>query len=539
MKQSHLRNRLMTIMLLLVVVIMLFVGVTLFTTISNNYNMEFYEDMARIRQNVDFFDFKDAAGLIDYLGRQEALNPQLTDRNYYLLRGDTIIYGNAGGGIIQKTENLRRVLDGGNHQNGHPFAATLDYAWTYPTGHTIYILDHRTEMLESVQDYISIFLQTLGIGIILAVVLSFLFARGFVIPIQKLTKSARLMRRGEFALVENRSRDEIGTLTDVFNEMGLRITKNIEMLKNLLRNIPKPVFAVNSKGEMFHRNEAFEALFEENAPDLSIFLEKKEPRFMLRLQERYYLCYRSLFLLEDGTEGTLFLLDDVTEAELLEQERKQFVADVSHEMKTPLTVIKSYSETLLEQEADPETVRRFLQVINRSADQMDATVSQLIQLIKTETGPVQKEPMDLVAAVRELLEAMHLELEKKGLAVALETPQTRLLTCDNERVRRVMINLLSNSIKYSNPGGKVTVTLKEAQGGVTFAVADEGIGIEKKHLPHLFEKFYRVDKARSRETGGTGLGLSIVHSIMTEMGGTVAVESTLGKGSTFTCFFPD
>ncbi len=539
MKQTHLRTRLMAIMLLLVVVIMLFVGATLFVTISNNYNVDFYEDMARVRENVDFFDFKDSAGLIDYLGRQEALNPQLTDRNFYLLRGDTIIYGNAGGGIIEKTDNLRRVLSGGAHQNGHPFIAVLDYAWTYPTGHTIYILDHRTEMISAVQDYISIFLQTLAIGIGLAVVLSFLFARGFLIPIQKLTKSARLMRQGEFSMVETRSRDEIGTLTAVFNEMGLRITKNIEMLKDLLRNIPKPVFAVNSRGELFHRNEAFEALFEGKEPELSLFLNKKEPRFMLHLQERYYLVYRSLFLLEDGTEGRLFLLDDVTEAELLEQERKQFVADVSHEMKTPLTVIKSYSETLLEQEADAETVRKFLQVINRSADQMDATVSQLIKLIKTETGPVQKEPMELVVAAREILEAMNLQFKQKKLKVRLDAPEARTLTCDNERVRRVMINLLSNSIKYSNPGGKVTVTIAEAEGGVTFAVADEGIGIEKKHLPHLFEKFYRVDKARSRETGGTGLGLSIVHSIVTEMGGTVSVESTFGKGSTFTCFFPD
>lgn len=539
MKRAHLRNRLMAMMLLLVMVIMLFVGVTLFTTISNNYNLEFYEDMARVRENVDFFDFKDTASLIDYLNRQATLDPQLTDRNYYLLRGETIVYGNAGGGIIEKTENLRRVLEGGVHQNGHPFVPTLDYAWTYPTGHTIYILDHRTEMLSSVQDYIAIFLQTLAIGTVLAVALSFLFARRFLIPIQKLTKSARLMRQGEFSVVETRSRDEIGTLADVFNEMGLRITKNIEMLKDLLRNIPKPVFAVNSEGEMFHRNEAFEALFEGQEPSLSLFLDKKDQRFMLHLQERYYLVYRSLFLLEDGTEGTLFLLDDVTEAELLEQERKQFVADVSHEMKTPLTVIKSYSETLLEQAPEPETAKRFLQVINRSADQMDATVNQLIQLIKTETGPVQKEPMDLVAAVQELLEAMGLQFKKKKLKIQLIAPPERTLLCDNERVRRVMINLLSNSIKYSNPGGHITVTLQEAEGGVTFAVADEGIGIEKKHLPHLFEKFYRVDKARSRETGGTGLGLSIVHSIVTGMGGTVSVESAFGKGSTFTCFFPD
>lgn len=149
-----------------------------------------------------------------------------------------------------------------------------------------------------------------------------------------------------------------------------------------------------------------------------------------------------------------------------------------------------------------------------------------------------KEPLDLVAAVGEVAEAMQLEMRKKGLCCVLHTPPQRILICEPDKVRRVMVNLLSNSDKIFQRAGTVTVSIREAEGGVLFQVADEGIGIEKKHLPHLFDKFYRVDKARSRETGGTGLGLSIVHSIVTGMGGSVTVESTYGKGSVFTCFFP-
>ena len=134
---------------------------------------------------------------------------------------------------------------------------------------------------------------------------------------------------------------------------------------------------------------------------------------------------------------------------------------------------------------------------------------------------------------------MRLEMEKKELTCILDLPQKRELICESDKVRRVMVNLLSNAVKYSNPGGTITLTLTEEEGGIRFSVADEGIGIEKKHLPYLFDKFYRVDKARSRETGGTGLGLSIVHSIMTGMGGSISVESTYGKGSIFTCYFPD
>ena len=160
--------------------------------------------------------------------------------------------------------------------------------------------------------------------------------------------------------------------------------------------------------------------------------------------------------------------------------------------------------------------------------------------IATENAPAAiKEPLDFPAAVRETVDAMKLEMQKKALTCQLELPEKRSLLCEPDKVRRVMVNLLSNAIKYSNPGGKITLTLKEAEGGVLFAVEDEGIGIEKKHLPYLFDKFYRVDKARSRQTGGTGLGLSIVHSIMSGMGGHISVESTYGKGSIFTCYFPD
>ena len=144
-----------------------------------------------------------------------------------------------------------------------------------------------------------------------------------------------------------------------------------------------------------------------------------------------------------------------------------------------------------------------------------------------------------MTTLKEIAEAMQLELLKKDLTCKLDAPTERTLLCEPDQLRRVMINLLSNSIKYSNPGGNITASIRETEGGVLFAVQDEGIGIERHHLPHIFDKFYRVDKARSRATGGTGLGLSIVHSIVTGMGGTVEVESTFGKGSTFTCFFPD
>ncbi|MBQ8893506.1 MAG: HAMP domain-containing protein [Clostridia bacterium] len=541
--RKHLRYRLMGFMMALVVLVMIFVGVMLFTNIAMDYNRAFYNDMTELQSIIELFEVNEGnlEDLVDFLPTQDSLNPLLTDRTYYILQQNTILYSNIYGGPVKKTDNLRQVLNGGTNRQAGAFAETLDFAWNLRDGHTLYVVDHRTGLMDDIRNYLLLFIQALLIGIVLTVAVSFLLARQFLIPIQKLIIGAKAMQlTGEFKEIPTASKDEVGELTRVFNAMGTRITKNFQMLQDLLRNIPKPLFAINQQGTIVHSNEAFKLLFEQ-PPLKSIFMgHDQETRFMAEIDGRFFCVYRSMFLLGDGSEGTLFLLDDITEAESLENERKQFVANVSHELKTPLTVIKSYSETMLESELDEPTRRRFLQTVERSADQMNAMVNQLLELSKTEAAPRgHLEPLDLAAAAREVCDAMQLEFKKKELQCLTRLPPRRELLCEPDQVRRVMVNLLSNSIKYSNPGGKVTVTVENTPGGVLFSVADEGIGIEKKHIPHLFDKFYRVDKARSRETGGTGLGLSIVHSIVTGMGGRVTVDSTFGKGSTFTCYFPD
>ncbi len=542
--RRHLRYRLMVFMLILVILVEVFVGVMLFGNIMRTYHRDFYQDMEDLRLWVEYFEVNAESidELIGFLPSQDSINPLLTDRNYYILQNETMYFSNGDTGAFKVTENLKTVMQGGASREASILSETLDYAWYIGSLDCIlYVVDTRAELMETIKDYFILFVQALGVGIVLAVALSYFFSRQFLTPIRRLTGSVKSMRiGGDFTPIEIASLDEVGQLTMVYNEMGDRISKNFRMLQDLLRNIPKPLFAVNSSGVIVHSNEAFKLLFDK-LPERDLFFgHEGESRFMLQIENRYYCVYRSLFLLEDGSEGILFLLDDITESEALERDRKQFVANVSHEMKTPLTVIKSYSETLQEMNGDPETAKRFLKVIERSADQMNEMVSQLLELSKNEDAQIgHREPLDLVAAAGEVLEAMNIELEKKQIAVISKFPKERIYICEPDKVRRVMINLLSNSIKYSNSGGKVTVTLQETEGGVLFSVEDEGIGIEKKHLPHLFDKFYRVDKARSRETGGTGLGLSIVHAIMSGMGGQVTVESTFGKGSLFTCYFPD
>lgn len=543
----HLRYRLMGLMLLLVVLIVSFVGMMLFANIALQYNRGFYSDMEDLTERIVFFslDQSDIDNLIRFMPQQETVNPLLTDRNYYILRGNIVISSNADSQLIELTPNLQRVIRGGKNRQAMIFLDELDYAYNLNIGlanYTLYVVDHRAQLTSTMRNYLSLFIQTLLISIAVAVVLSFLFARRFLIPIQRLTVSAKTMQQmGEFTLIPTKSRDEVGELTRVFNEMGVRISRNIRMLQDLLQIIPKPFCATNEQGTIVQSNEAFKRLFDQ-PPQKTLFADghEQDDRYMIQVDERFFCVYRSPLPLESGGEGALFLLDDITEAEALENERRQFVASVSHELKTPLTVIKSYSETLMEEGLDRETEQRFLQVINKTSDQMNAMVNQLLEMSKSESAPRGVlEPLDLAATVREVEEAMRLEFSKKELRCVLELPEQRILNCEPDKVRRVIVNLMSNSVKYSNLGGTVTVSVRETEGGVLLSVQDEGIGIEKKHLPHVFEKFYRVDKARSRSTGGTGLGLAIVHTIVTGMGGTVTVDSTFGEGSVFTCYFPD
>ena len=542
--RKHLGIRLTVMMTLVVTAVVLFVAVLLLLNIALDYHRTFYADMEQVLEVLDFFDTgeKEMDYMQELLKQEYLLDASRTDRVYYFLKGIEVLQTNSLENL-SVSQNLQSVLEGNLNREAGLFSKTLDFAYGMRTeGYTLYVVDSRASLIETVRFYGGMLVQVLLLSLFLAVVLSYDFSRRFLIPVYKLTQGAKEMAQDEeFVPLSVTAKDELGELTRVFNEMGVRISENVRLLQALLRNIPKPLFAADEKGEIFYRNEAYRMLFEKE-PDPDLFLEGhgEEKKFMLSLEGRYFVIYRNFLPLQGGGTGILVLLDDITEAEKLEQERKQFVADVSHELKTPLTVIKSYTETLLTQETDEQSKQRFLEVVDRSSEQMSKTVNQLLELICTENAPCgPKEPLEICAVLRETADAMALEMEKKKILCQMDLPPERVLICEPDKVRRVVINLLSNAVKYSEEGGRVTLSLKETEGGVLLSVADEGIGIEKKHLPFLFDKFYRVDKARSRATGGTGLGLSIVRAVMESIGGSVEVESTFGEGSVFICYFPD
>jgi len=240
--------------------------------------------------------------------------------------------------------------------------------------------------------------------------------------------------------------------------------------------------------------------------------------------------------------GAAVLLFDVTRLRYLEKVRSEFVANVSHELRTPITSIKGFVETLLEDELPEETRRRFLQIVKDEADRVEALIGDLLDLsrLESDTAPLARQEVGLVELVADVVEKLRPQADKKGIVPEIRIPPgLPAVPANRDMLEQALINLLDNAIKYTHSGGHVWVEAKRvAADFIEIAVADDGPGIPSEHLPRLFERFYRVDKARSRAEGGTGLGLSIVRHIVQRHQGSVRVESRLGKGSRFIITLP-
>lgn len=237
-------------------------------------------------------------------------------------------------------------------------------------------------------------------------------------------------------------------------------------------------------------------------------------------------------------ERVFLSIYDITELRRLERIRQDFVANVSHEVRTPMTTIRAMSETLIDDDGqDRELLHRYLDRIITEVDRLTTIAQDLLVLSSAESGVVRKQTCDLGAVVRSVVSMLADKASKKGLDLSYGGPKHLWIEANPAQMSQVFMNLIDNAINYT-PQGVVDVEVAGNGGSVTATVRDTGVGIEAEHLPRIFERFYRVDKGRSRATGGTGLGLSIVRHIVEGHGGRVGVESKLGEGTTFTVSLP-
>jgi two-component system phosphate regulon sensor histidine kinase PhoR len=239
--------------------------------------------------------------------------------------------------------------------------------------------------------------------------------------------------------------------------------------------------------------------------------------------------------------GAVLVMHDLTQLRRLEAMRRDFVANVSHELKTPLTSISGYAETLLGDLPDLETTKRFLSTIVSNARRMQRLVDNLLDLAKLESGLWQPEPesIDVEQVALEAWSEIQAGSRARGIEFEVDvSDEAAMAYVDADAIREVLTNLLDNSLRYTPSGGRILCRAKSEHGGVAVSVTDNGAGMAREHLPRVFERFYRADQSRSRDEGGTGLGLAIVKHLVEAHGGRVAADSELGVGTTITCWFP-
>jgi two-component system phosphate regulon sensor histidine kinase PhoR len=344
------------------------------------------------------------------------------------------------------------------------------------------------------------------------------------------------------------------------------VIKEKNQREAVLSSMVEGVLAVDTDGHIISLNKAaakfFKVVQPENAKGRSIeevFRNVKLQKFIgsvlkgqetleceltVQHNEIYDLQARGTNLLgvQGRRIGAVIVFNDVSRLRRLENIRREFVANVSHELKTPITSIKGFVETLLDGAInDPEEANRFLQIVAKHADRLNAIIDDLLTLSRLEQGDKEEMEMQragLAGLMNSSVEVCAHRAKLKNISIKIECPDDLSASVNPPLIEQALINLIGNAVKYSQEGKTVTVRAIEDPDGVTLSVSDQGYGIASEHLERLFERFYRVDKGRSRQEGGTGLGLAIVKHIAQAHGGAVSVDSRFGEGSTFSIFLP-
>ena len=410
-----------------------------------------------------------------------------------------------------------------------------------------------------------ILIQATLLALVITVVLGFLIARSVTEPISDVTVKAAKMARGDFdQIVEVKSDDEIGQLAAMFNYLRekLKITlseisREKSKLETILDYMADGLIAVNNEGLIVHANptalkmlnltkeetetKAYDELIGHLNEQLTLkYIDENGSDWVgsevIRQQDSIYQVNYAPFKDEKGEKtGIVMVLQDITERQKLDNMRKEFVANVSHELKTPLTSIKSYTETLLDGALDNrELSEQFLQVVNSEADRMSRLVKDLLQLSSLDYKQVKwnKKDADLVKIVESCVLKLNMTAKNKQQKIKFMNEGLPIVGyMDIDKIEQVVLNIMSNAIKYTPDGGEINVYLTQDESGAKIRVVDNGIGIPSEDLPRLFERFYRVDKARSRELGGTGLGLSIARQIVEAHEGQIEILSNYGEGT--------
>ncbi|MFC0329270.1 two-component system histidine kinase PnpS [Paenibacillus sepulcri] len=592
------RTRLTIIMITLIGLSVLAAGLFMGKTFKNNHLDALQDNMVReMRIILDQMEWRDGTPeeLYGYYTQEAQRLKKITDSRVTFINGSGVVLGDSDHDPETMDNHLQRaeVQEAEKSGVGRSIrrSDTIDQNLLYvamlvdpkqPDAGIIRLSLSLKEVDESITRIWTTLLVGLLILFVVAVFISFRVARGLTRPLEQITRVSKRIKNLDYrARVSVKGHDEIGELGLAINAMadGLqvqmeRIHQNESQLASVLDNMIDGVMMIDRDGSIVLMNRCAEEMLGISSKELvgRHYLEAKqqyellqiiqdglERKEHLREEITFYFPEERLLDLnlvpifqDEEFGGVLLVLQDVSAIRRLERMRSEFVANVSHELKTPITAVKGFAETLLGGAVDdPETARSFLQIIFDESDRLNRLIGDILELSKIESRriPLQFSPVELSSFIDKSIKLMSAEAARKHIVVSLKAEPGIYAEADEDRLRQIIMNLLANGISYTPEGGHVTIVVRPVAGTryvsdgedydhIRISISDSGIGIPKKDLPRIFERFYRVDKARSRGSGGTGLGLSIVKHLVELHKGSITVESTVGVGSTFTIVLP-
>lgn len=590
--------KIILIFVVFMITVMAVVGTVLLNSVFIFYNKEFVAQMdeylspgRQLREELTAAFAED-----DFAGAQKDILSAYASflgidkyRNYYILdESGSVLAGSqeAPDAGLTITGNILAAMTGADGKEQIVGSEYADYAVPIKSDSRaaiIYIKDTQDEMRELSWQLFSIILQSVMFGLVIAVFLSFFLAKAITQPIQQLTRGAQLISEGQFTeRIEVESKDEIGILTATFNRMGAILKNTLaevegerRKLETIFAYLKDGVIAFAEDGSVIHINKSAIEMFGEDYDKDTFTFEYMLGLFSFEFTQAYVssdeeglsYVWRDVQLgatraldVNIGTlryqdedverEGLVVVLHDITSRYELDKSRREFVANVSHELRTPLTSIQFTAETLLEYEDIPDELEReYLGDIVTNCERMLRIVTDLLTLSRLDNKRTRWKisNFDLVDALGNICQMLSVQAAEKNQTITMHGDDQSIgITADKERIEQVVINIVTNSIKYTPEGGKIDVFVSkntkkvpEIEGeSACIVIRDNGIGIPEEDLPRLFERFYRVEKSRTSETGGTGLGLSIAKEITEAHGGKISIASRQNEGTAVTIILP-
>lgn len=579
-----LHMKLVIILILLIVSVMAIMGTFLVNSVGSYYLNDFETQIENVMTENNYETYRSLEQAAQESDAPERIMEILSAfvgrlgidsyRTYAVLDGNgTFLTGDNGAlaSELTRTPNILTAIGGEVGAANTTIDSYMDYA--IPLGkdddgepkYIVYFFDDKRETRDLSWNFFGIVVKAMTFGLLVAVLLSFLLSKTITTPIENIRTRAQMVAAGDFShRLDIQSNDEIGELTATFNHMADRLHDTLEEIQGerdklgtIFLHMTDGVTAFNAEGKLIHMNPTAEnllgATFQEDAHFNDVFegidaptpIAAGEQGFVQMELERMGRTLSVLFApYGENERGIIAVIHDITEQRKLDEARREFIANVSHELRTPLTNVKSYTETLIDAagELPTDTEVKFLSVIAGETDRMTRIVKDLLTLSKLDCGKMDLHfhRFSMQHMIESVYNAMVLEAGNNGLELTLNI-QGKMpdMNGDRERLEQVVINILSNAVKYTPSGGHIVLSAaRRDEGHVMIRVKDDGMGIPKDDIPRLFERFYRVDKARSRAKGGSGLGLAIAKEMVEAHRGTIYLESQLDEGTTVTVVLP-